>query len=185
MKKPSKRAMRDFLQTQTHAQLLEALLLLAEKQDGIREFIGVQMGLGFDEELLAHYRAIIERAMFPSSRRLHDPHLACAQQAIKAYQQISTNHAGLADLMLCYIELGMSYARQCSSNSASFGRNLTKMYRAAVKHIVQHDMQPLFRERCKEIVTDASDLHLWFYEEIVPIYDEWFFSDADSDDEED
>ncbi|RRR71957.1 MAG: hypothetical protein EI684_10825 [Candidatus Viridilinea halotolerans] len=183
MKKPSKRAMRDFLQNQTHAQLLELLLLLAEKQDGIRECIGAQMGLGFNEELLAHHRTLIERAMFPSGRQLDDPHLASAQQAIKAYQQISTNHAGVADLMLYYVELGINYAEQCSSHRASFGRNLTRMYLTAVKHIVRHDMQSLFRERCEEIVTDASEIPLYFYEDMVIAYDENFV--LDSDDEED
>lgn len=183
MKKPTVREIRAFLQQKSQEQIIEDIVLLYNKFDGVKEFIALQMGRGFSDDLLEKHRAIIQREFFPA-RGFGRSRLSIARKAITDYKKLSPNIPGLIDLMVFYVEMGVQFTNAYGDINEAFYNSMESMYQSVLKYIIQYQCQYQFQDRCECIVTDTRNIGWGFHDNLSIMYDE-AFGDEDSEEAED
>lgn len=169
MPKVTLREVREYLRSKSHAQLVEDIVVLYGKLDGVKEFITFQMGRGFSDELLEKQRAIIQKEFFPA-RGFGQARLSIARKAITEYKKTSPNIPGVVELMVFYVEIGVRFTNDYGDISESFYNSMESMYKQALKSIIQYGLQEQFRERCKQIVSDTRDIGWGFHDTLSDLY---------------
>jgi len=110
MGKLTVREVRKHLETKSHADLINDIVMFFSTFDGVKEYYSVHMGLGYNQDLLDKYKKIIRNEFFPA-RGFGTARLSIARKAINDYKKVSNNLAGLVDLMLFYVEMGVQYTK--------------------------------------------------------------------------
>lgn len=173
MKKPTVREIRVFLQEKPHEQLVNDMLFLYNKFDGVKEFLALQMGHGFSDELLEKHRAIIQREFFPA-RGFGRARLSIARKAVTDYKKLSPNIPGLVELMVFYVEMGVRFTNAYGDIDEPFYNSMESMYENALKHIVQYQLQDQFQKRCQNIVTETRHIGWGFHDTLSDLYHDAF-----------
>lgn len=84
-----------------------------------------------------------------------EPKLAVARKAISDYKRISPSPAGLADLMLFYVETGVKFTSTYGGIDEPFYNSLASMYQRALEHLAKYKLLEVFEQRCKALVNNA------------------------------
>jgi hypothetical protein len=185
MKKPTVREIRQLLQQKSQEQIIEDMIFLYTKFDGVKEFIALQMGHSFSDDLLEKHRTIIQREFFPA-RGYGRARLSIARKAVTDYKKLSPNIPGLIDLMVFYVEMGVQFTNAYGDISEAFYSSMESMYGNALKHITRYQLIDQFQDRCKEIVIDTRNIGWGFHDNLSILYDETFEEgDEDEGDEDD
>jgi hypothetical protein len=85
--------------------------------------------------------------------------------------------------MLYYVEMGVQFTNTYGDIDEAFYNSMESMYQSAVKHIVKHEMEAQFEERCRRIVSETSDIGWGFHDQLSDIYEEHFKKDELSESE--
>jgi len=178
MKKPTVREIRGFLQGKSQEQLINDIVFLYTKFDGVKEFIALQMGHNFSDDLVEKHRAIIQREFFPS-RGVGQARLSIARKAINDYKKISPNIPGLVELIVFYVEMGVRFTNEYGDISETFYNSMEGMYESALKYILQYQLHDQFQARCKKIVSDTRGIGWGFHDTLSEMYDEAFEEEED------
>jgi hypothetical protein len=173
MKKPTVRDIRAFLQEKPHEQLVNDMLFLYNKFDGVKEFLALQMGHGFSDDLVEKHRAIIQREFFPA-RGFGRARLSLARKAVTDYKKLSPNIPGLVELTVFYVEMGVRFTNEYGDIDEPFYNSMESMYENALKLIIQHQLQDQFQKRCKAIVTDTRHIGWGFHDTLSDLYNDAF-----------
>ena len=173
MKKPTTREIRQFLQEKSQEQLINDILFLYTKFDGVKEFMALQMGHGFSDDLLEKHRAMIEREFFPT-RGFGRARLSIARKAITDYKKVSPNILGLVDLMVFYVEMGVRFTNAYGDISEAFYTSMEGMYDNALNNIIQFELKEQFQSRCEQIVKDTRNIGWGFHDILIERYNETF-----------
>jgi hypothetical protein len=181
MKKPTIREVRSFLQGKSHTELIDDIIALYNTFEGVKEHITSQMGYGFSDDLIEKHRAIIQKEFFPS-RGFGRARLSIARKAVTDYKKLSPNIPGLIDLTLFYVEMGAKFTNQYGDIDEPFYNSMESMYNNALKLIVQHKLQEIFQNRCKQIVTETRDIGWGFHDNLTIMYEETFVEDDEFSD---
>jgi Family of unknown function (DUF6155) len=177
MKKPTTREIRGFLQEKSQEQLVNDMLFLYNKFDGVREFLALQMDHGFSDDLVEKYRAIIQREFFPA-RGFGRARLSIARKAVTDYKKLSPNIPGLVDLMVFYVEMGVRFTNEYGDIDEPFYNSMESMFENALKIIIQYQLQDRFQKRCKTIVTDTRPIGWGFHDTLSDLYNGVFEEEA-------
>jgi hypothetical protein len=105
-------------------------LYAANKSNQI--FLHARFGLGGD--VLAPYKAIIDRWLWPDVIKGQDTSVATAKKAIAAYRKAVGQPEGLAELMVFYCERAAGFAKEFGmSDDEGYFDALVRMFEQALK----------------------------------------------------
>jgi hypothetical protein len=99
--------------------------------EGNQTFLHARFGLGGD--VLAPYKAIIDRWLWPDPIKNQDTSVAAAQKAITNYRKAAGQPAGLAELMVFYCERAASFSNEYGLDDEGYYNALVRMFEQALK----------------------------------------------------
>jgi hypothetical protein len=96
-----------------------------------RTFLHARFGLGAD--LLAPYKAMIERGLWPNVLRNQDVSVSAAKKAISDFRKAAGQREGLAELMVFYCECAAGFAGEYGMDDPGYLDALVRMFEQALK----------------------------------------------------
>jgi hypothetical protein len=94
-------------------------------------FLHARFGLGGD--VLAPYKAIIDRWLWPDPIKNQDTSVAAAKQAITDYRKAVGQPEGLAELMVFYCERAAGFSNEYGLDDEGYYDALVRMFEQALK----------------------------------------------------
>jgi len=94
-------------------------------------FLHARFGLGGD--VLAPYKAIIDRWVWPDPNKNQDTSVAAAKKAIADYRKAVGKPEGLAELMVFYCERAAGFSREYGLDDGGYFDALVRMFEQALK----------------------------------------------------
>ncbi len=179
MTKITLRELKRHLGQRSQAELAADIVDLFTRLDPVKDYYHIRLDAGHDEELIAKYKAAIEREFFPT-RGFGRVRLATARKAITDYKKVSASIAGLVDLMLFYVEMGVRFTNTYGDIDEPFYNSMESMYARAAKIIVEHQLRDQFEPRCRRIVADTTGIGWGFHDNLNIMYGD-FFDGTDTD----
>lgn len=173
MAKLTARELRKHLEARPHAELVDDLVRLFAKLDGVKEYYAARLGLGPNQELLEKHKAAVRKEFFPA-RGYGDARLSVARKAVNDYKKVSNHLPGLIDLMLFYVEMGVRFTNTYGDIDEPFYNSMESMYASALKQIAANGLYDAFRDRCYQVVEDTSEIGWGFHDELSNLYAEVF-----------
>ncbi len=173
MSKLTARELRKYLESKSHTDLVNDIVLFFYQFDGVKEYYSAHLGHGFSQELLDKYKTVIRIEFFPT-RGFGQARLAIARKAINDYKKVSRNLLGLIDLMLFYVEMGVRYTNQYGDINEAFYTSMESVYEGVLKQIAANDLYEQYRTRCHKIVTDTSGIGWGFHDALSDMYHDTF-----------
>ncbi len=149
---PGRRELRKYLEGLDREELIEQVMRLSADFAPVRELYRARLSAGDDTETRVKYKRIIDKEF----RLFGDPRVSVARKAVLEYQKVAGSVEGVADLMIYYVECGVTFAAGCGWDVASFYDSMATMWRSAMLHIHKHELQPRFQERCERVLDAAS-----------------------------
>jgi hypothetical protein len=169
-KKPTLRELRKHLEGKTPPELVEDIVTLYARYEAVKEFYMAQLHGGYDQELLERYKAIITKEFFTRSGMPGPGRLSVARRAVTDYKKLAASPEGVAEIMVHYVEIGVTFTRQFGDISAPFYSSMESMYVAAIKHLYEHGLEPTFQERCRLIMRGTDGIGWGFNDNMMEIY---------------
>ncbi|MFC1960200.1 DUF6155 family protein [Chloroflexota bacterium] len=173
MSKISVRDLKQYLNQRTHDELANDIAILFKKFDVVKDYYRIQLDETSTEEIVDRYKADIKREFFPA-RGFGKARLSVARKAITDCKKVVTSHQDIADLMLYYVEMGVTFTAAYGDINEPFYHSMESMYERVTKLIVEHNMQDQFEVRCKKILRKTAGMGWGFPDELKAIYDEHF-----------
>ena len=96
-----------------------------------RTFLHARFGLGAD--LLAPYKAVIERWLWPNVLRNQNVAVSAAKKAISDFRKAAGQREGLAELMVFYCERAAGFTREYGMDDPGYLDALVRMFEQALK----------------------------------------------------
>src|SRR5258707_2653483 len=96
------------LKARSHEELIDEIVMLFNKFDGVRNYYQFELSGEPDEEIVARHKAAIQRE-FSTGRTPGPARLSVARKIVTDYKKIAPSEASLIDLMLVYVEAGVNY----------------------------------------------------------------------------
>jgi len=94
-------------------------------------FLHARFGLGGD--VLAPYKAIIDRWLWPDVIKNQDVSVAAAKKAISDFRKAAGQPEGLAELMVFYCERAAGFSNECGMDDEGYFDALVRMFEQALK----------------------------------------------------
>lgn len=94
-------------------------------------FLHARFGLGGD--VLAPYKAIIDRWLWPDPVKNQDTSVAAAKKAITDYRRAAGEPEGLAELMVFYCERAAGFGKEYGLDDEGYYDALVRMFEQALK----------------------------------------------------
>jgi hypothetical protein len=165
--------LKGYLKQVSREQLADDIAELFTKFESVRDYYQTKLFPEDNTHVIEKYKAIIKNEFFPE-RGFGEARLSVARKAISDYRKICRTKAVLADLMLFYVEQGVQFTTAYGDIDEPFYNSMESMFEKAVKFIVENEMQEAFENRCRQIVSDTSDMGWGFHDELSAIYEEHF-----------
>jgi len=96
-----------------------------------RAFLHARFGLS--DDVLAPYKASIDRWLWPDLARTQSASVATAKRAIAAYKKAAGRPEGVAELMVFYCERAVGFIREYGLQDAGYFDALVRMFEQALK----------------------------------------------------
>ena len=165
--------LKGYLQQVSTEQLADDIVELFTKFEPVRDYYQTKLFPEDNAHVIEKYKAIIKNEFFPA-RGFGKARLSVAKKAISDYKKIYRTKAALADLMLFYVEQGIEFTKAYGDIDEPFYNSMESMFKKAVEFIVENEMQEAFERRCRQIVSDTSEMGWGFHDELSDIYEEHF-----------
>lgn len=157
------------LKEATKGQLIKDIVALYKKNEFVKDYYNSKYCEGNDGALLIKYKEIIEHEFFPVNG-FGEARLSVAKKAISEYKKINDNPENLSELMVFYVENGVSYTDCYGDINEQFYLSMEGMYERALKHISSNNLERKFDERCKKIVSDTKNMGWGFHDQLRETY---------------
>lgn len=172
-KKPSLTELKKQLRKKTQNELVEEIAHLYKRFSNVKEFYQASF-FNDDSAVLEKYKKIVSDEYIPSGRRQFPKMRASvAKKAISDYKKISTSNAGLADIMLTFVESGIWCTNEYGDIDEPFYNSMESMYENAIKFIVKEGLFQAFDDRLHAIVEDTSNIACGFHDSLSDTYDSY------------
>ncbi|MBX0331291.1 hypothetical protein K2Z83_26940, partial [Oscillochloris sp. ZM17-4] len=174
-KKPSVRELRQHLAAKSPPELIAEIITLYTRYEAVKEFYMAQLHGSYDQELLDRYKAIITNEFFTRSAMPGPGRIGVARRAVMDYKKLAASPERIAEIMVHYVEIGVAYTCQFGDISAPFYASMERMYAAAITHILEHDLEGQFQDRCKQIMRRTDGIGWGFNDTMMDIYYKTWF----------
>jgi hypothetical protein len=165
--------LKGYLKQVSREQLADDIAELFTKFEPVRDYYQTKLLPEDNTHVIEKYKAIIKNEFFPA-RGFGEARLSVARKAISDYRKICRTKSLLADLMLFYVEQGVQFTTAYGDIDEPFYNSMESMFEKAVEFIVEYELQEAFEARCRQIVSDTSEMGWGFHDQLSDIYDEHF-----------
>ena len=159
------------------ADLRDELLDLFRKFDVVRDYYQLKLASAADADLGERYRGLIQAVFFPPTDEMEpprNPRLSDAKKALAEYAKLTANPAGLIDLRLFFVEMGLAFTNRYGDMPAAFYRSLASMYAKALQQIAAHQWQDRFQTRCAAIRNNIGQAGWDVQEAVAELYQTYY-----------
>ncbi|MGO0307861.1 DUF6155 family protein [Endozoicomonas acroporae] len=175
-KKPTLTELKKQLRKKSQNELVEEIAHLYKKFANVKEFYQASF-FNDDSAVLEKYKKIVRDEYIPSGRRqFPSMRASVARKAISDYKKISCSNAGLADIMLTFVESGVWCTQEYGDIDEPFYCSMESMYESAIKFIVKEDLFYDFDDRLRSILRDTHDMGWGFHDTLSETYDTYAIS---------
>jgi hypothetical protein len=164
-------SLKSTLKTFEKEQLIELIAELYKKHKVVKEHLDYALK-NDDEALVKSYQNKIYAAFFPKGRRVFN--LTKAKSEITEVKKLGVSPDILADLMLYYVETGISVTLEYGDINEAFYDNLISMLRDALAHMSTAGTLSKYKDRVKCAVIDTRGIGWGFHDEIEGAYLNYF-----------
>ena len=151
--------------------LIELVAELYKKDKSVKEFLDFYVSPN-EFELFNKYRDKVFEAFYPlrgDKLKLKD-----GKNAISDFKKIGGSPQGIADLMLFYVETGVSFTNDFGDIYESFYYSIESTFSAALKLMEKENILSLFHNRASKIVDDSDGTGWGFHDTLFDIYSEYY-----------
>lgn len=153
----------------THAELIEEIAQLYKKFPSVKEYYQASFS-DDDAEVLDKYKDIIRGEFLMRGNRFPKMRLSVARKAVNDFKKISPSIYRIADIMITYVEAGVSCTNEFGDIDEPFYNSMESMYEAALKYIVKENLFAEFDGRLKDIVFNTRHTGWGFHDQLEYLY---------------
>ena len=161
--------------------LVDLVADLYKKNKSVKEFFDFYVKPN-ERELFNKYRDKIFLAFYP--KRGFGYKLKDGKQAITDFKKLGTSPDLLADLMLFYVETGVSFTNDFGDINEAFYKSLATTFVDSLTLLSKENILDKFTDRVGQLVDDTSGIGWGFHDYIVQVWIDFYPSDYDAADEE-
>lgn len=153
----------------TKEELIKDIANLFKKNDFVKDYYNLKYNEDNSLLILVKYKDIIENEFFPKSG-FGNARLSVAKKAITEFKKISSDKEQLAELMIFYVENGVSYTNCYGDINEQFYTSIENMYEKVLEFIIYNNLLSKFKERCIKIMTDTAGIGWGFHDQLCETY---------------
>jgi len=147
--------LKSYLMTLEQKALVKEVTDLFQKFPVVKDYYEAKLGLD-GTTVLEKYKAIVTKEFFPE-RGFGKMRLSVARKAVNDFKKLSNNPVEITDIMLHYVEQGVRFTGEYGDIDEPFYNSMEGMYGDALQFIFKHGLTDSFRDRCEEIIEDATE----------------------------
>ncbi len=169
--KPSLTSLKKHLRQQSDKELVEEIAHLYKTFPQVKEYYQASF-FKDDAGVLDKYKQIVIDEFSPTRGKYQFPKMraSVARKAISDYKKIACSDAGIADIMLTYVESGVDCTLAYGDIDEPFYISMESMYESAWKFIAEKALTNEFSARLKAIVTLTRGMGWGFHDQLSDIY---------------
>ena len=131
-----------------------------------------------NSKTLKEFKQIIDDALYPDVMRNDDVDFRTAKKALSTYSKASGDEAGIAELMVFYVERANQFTLDCGDMREQFYISVENMFERALKQLQEMEalgieIEPL-RERLEKVVDSTSRIGWGYHDMLTQLYCEAF-----------
>ncbi|MDI1358397.1 MAG: DUF6155 family protein [Methylobacter sp.] len=158
------------LSSKTNAELIEEIGLLYKNFPNVKEYYQSIL-LGDDSAILDKYKEILRSEFLMRGNRFPKMRLSVARKAVTDFKKISSSRQSIADIMITYVETGVSCTNEFGDIDEPFYNSMESMYETALKYVVKEHLFSAFDDRLSAIVDDTSGIGWGFHDQLSYLYE--------------
>ncbi len=163
--------LKKYLQQFTKEQLIEQINELHKKYKDVRDYYAFCLNPD-EEKTLKKYKAIIYESFYP--KRGFKLSLSQARKSISDFKKLSPSTEHVADAMVYFVECGVLFTNDYGDIDEQFYNSMEGMFEDACIFIQKNGIKSLFKERCKKIVDNTSNIGWGFHDYLSDAYYQFF-----------
>jgi len=163
--------LKKYLQQFTKEQLIEQINELHKKYKEVKDYYSFCLNPD-EKKTVEKYKAIIYESFYP--KRGFKLSLSKARKAISDFKKLSPSPAHVADAMVYFVECGVLFTNDFGDIDESFYNSMEGMFENACVFIRKNNLENLFKERCKKLMEDSSDIGCGFHDFLSDAYYQFF-----------
>ena len=158
------------LSYKSNAELIEEIAELYKKFPPVKEYY--QSGLfGDDTAVLEKYKDIVNGEFLMRGNRFPKMRLSVARKAVTDFKKISSSTQNIADIMITYVEAGVSCTVEFGDIDEPFYNSMESMYETALKYVVKERLFDEFNDRLCNIVHDTCNIGYGFHDQLSDLHE--------------
>jgi hypothetical protein len=162
--------------------LVDLIADLYNKNKSVKDFLDFYINPN-EKELFKKYKDKVFQAFYP--KRGLEFKLKDGKQAISDFKKLGASSEFLADLMLFYVETGVSFTIDFGDIDENFYASIEKMYVQSLTLMRKEDLLDSFADRAKKVMFDSDGIGWGFGDYISDVYSDFYPDDIEEIDEED
>lgn len=157
------------LRKKTEYELVEEIAHLYRTFPIVKQFYQATY-FGEDDKVLEKYKKVVCNEFIPSDERMFPKmRISVAKKAISDYKKVACSTANVVDLMLTYVEAGISFSAQFGYSEDPLYSSVLSVFENAIKLIQKEGISNLFLTRINRIVSNSCSEYCWFEDELKMI----------------
>lgn len=160
--------------------MVELVVDLYKKNKSVKEYLDFYVNPD-ERELFEKYRSKVFEAFYP--RRGFNYKLKDGKQAISDFGKLGPSSELLADLMLFYVETGVSFTNDFGDMDERFYSGLESTYVDALMLMRRENLLDKFEERAGKVVQETEGMGWGFHDYLKEVF-YGFYGDCSEDTEE-
>lgn len=160
------------LSSKTNAELVEEIAQLYKTFPNVKEYYQSIL-LDDDSVILEKYKEIIKGEFLMRGNRFPKMRLSVARKAVTDFKKISRSTHSIADIMVAYVEAGVSCTNEFGDIDEPFYNSMESMYETALKHVVKEHLFDEFGDRLFDIVDDTRGIGWGFHDQLSYLYESY------------
>ncbi len=158
------------LSTKTNSELIAEITELYKKFPLVKEYYQSSL-LGDDTAVLDKYKDVVTSEFLMRGNQFPKMRLSIARKAVTDFKKISRSTQSIADLMITYVEAGVSCTNNFGDIDEPFYNSMESMYETALKYVVKEKLFDEFDDRLSGIVDDTSGIGWGFHDQLSYLYE--------------
>jgi hypothetical protein len=159
--------------------IVKLIIELYKKNKSVKDFFDFYVDPN-EKALLEKYKAKVFEAFYPKKGDILK--LKEGIQAINEFKKYEVSAEYVADLMLFYVECGITFTKEFGDIDEQFYLSLERMFDKSLILIKKESLLKKFKMRADKVLTDTDGIGWYFHDTLVDIYYKYY---EGSDNEED
>jgi hypothetical protein len=160
------------LSYKTNAELIEEISQLYQKFPVIKAYYQSKF-FGDELTILDKHKAIVRNEFLMQGNRLPKMRLSVARKAVTDFKKIAQSTQNIAELMITYVEAGVSCTNEFGDIDEPFYNSMESMYETALKYIVKEQLFAEFEDRLKRIVSNTYRCGWGFHDQLSYLFESY------------